>query len=363
MVVVGLVLLLQATPTSAVSWQRPAPISGPGYSGAHDLVALGEDTLVVLYSDFGFLATRYFLKRSTDGGSTWSRRTEVPFQAIAGNGRFVDAVWINDDRVRYARSSDHGRTFAPPRTLSPADARATDVHVARGADGQVLIVWKMRRGPIVSRTSSDGGLSFGATQPVTRNTSASIAIEDIAVAEGASYVAYVLEFQRVRLRTSVDEGRSWGGSIRVSEDYWDVSLVAQGERAYVGFSEFREPGSSARFSGVEYIATTDTGSTWSDPRDLSPDSWDSFLVELHLRGGVLSAVFDRCTPGTDTCDDSRVFYRETVDGAKWSAPERVSPTNLVEAYPAGVATVVDRASVMYVGCADDCAVFVRSGAR
>lgn len=353
----------------AASWSPPVDLGG-SYAG--DLIVLGESRAVLIYArqdpDDDWSVTT-LLRRTRDGGATWSAPRDLGRGALAvdGGGGIVDLVRVRGSRVTYARSTDAGATFGRARALADAgDVRSIDV--ARGADGVVAVIWRPMRGPTFVRVSTDGGESFGAVGTVT--SAPGVRSPSVAVGDGVIYVVYENPQyfpgyeSHMKVRRSTDYGSTWGRPTPISTDAEFDRITAEGKRAYIAYTEWvYDPDEvTARFTTVQYRATTNSGATWSAPRQLSPPSWDAIARSIALRDGVLHAVFGRCTPTWDTCDDERVIYRRSVDGVSWSDPERVSPNppGFFDTHEAVVDVIGGRVVVAYTGHAPgDYSVFVR----
>ncbi len=88
-----------------------------------------------------------YFSRSTDQARTWShpvnlspagRNVQFADIAITGNGH-VYVVWVSDDTIAYARSTNCGATFSPQRTLVGfVPSSASDVSEPQGGRGTSL---------------------------------------------------------------------------------------------------------------------------------------------------------------------------------------------------------------------------------
>jgi hypothetical protein len=356
------VLLCLAVPGAALAagWSAPIVVDPEGSLYGGDLLALSPFKLVLLYveedpnDDYGSFA----LRRSTNGGETWSSPQQLgPGSfAMSGTGNFVDLVWLLDGRLRYSRSTNSGASFPEFRVISPPEAHVSSFKVARGPNDDVAIVWHLRQDRSYSRVSTDGGRSFGPIRLVSRGRN--VNLDDLAIGNGVVYLAYENPQywpgyeSHLKVKRSLDNGLTWSAAIAISDEGELGSLAAEGTTAYLAYTEwvYNRDQSSARFTTVQYRASFDAGTTWSKPRQLAPHSWDSDKSSIVLDDGVLHALLARCDPTWDTCDNERVTYRRSSDGLTWSPPERVSPKgNFFDAYIADVAAYDGRVFASYTG--------------
>ena len=172
------------------------------------------------------------------------------------------------------------------------------------------------------------------------------------------YAAYSISEESLRLRRSLDDGANWEPAVRITDRAFlpGISLTAAGDDAFVGFTTLSNDPSA--FFRARYRSTGNGGANWSSVQDLSPNSaWTTYDPDLALQGGVLRAVFTRCTPEFDVCVNERTFYRQMPLGSGWSGAERASPNSLFEARVPHVA-YADKILVFYLG---DFQPFVRAG--
>ncbi len=216
------------------------------------------------YDTLGAAAHRngIFVNRSDDGGRTWRprpaavieqpERPGVPFEdkpmmvadrsddpARRGN---LYVAWTEFRRhqtvILFSRSSDGGRTFAPPleisdRAGSPKDSVGADegTDLAVGPDGTVYVVWTDSTGVRLDR-SRDGGRTFGDDVLVAATPDIVFGVPGVERANGypalaldprsgALYVQWVdgrVGQPAVFLSVSNDGGARWSAPTRVSGD-------------------------------------------------------------------------------------------------------------------------------------------------
>ena len=360
-----------ASPVSAANWSRERVVAGPGNVFAGHLVALSASELVVVYWSYPsgrFEADAHWvLRSSSDAGRSWSspRRLSNHEPAISGHGRHVDIVQKVDNRIRYMRSTNGGETFRRPIVLNPPGQRVGGIDVEHAADGTVAVLWHVRDEGTYVRISTTHGRTFGPRKLVVR--AAKLNSPDLAFGEGVMYLTYQFGYRRLFVQRSLDAGATWSRPTQISsqsDSFFDSSITAEGESAFVAFEGFPSGDDGATFTVVSYASTSDGGRSWSEARHLAPPDWDTRSASISLDGGVAHAIFDRCTPDWDVCDDTRVFYRRSVDGVTWSRPRRVSSRSHVEAWGAGVDAFGGRAFVLLSGYGwDDGQVLLRVRSR
>lgn len=337
-----LLSLVLAGQSVAATWAAPFALTAWPSSVAGDLVTLGSSAAVAVYAEHpaDFVGpSSVFARRTTDSGASWAAptllSTDGSFPAVAGYGSSVDVVWNKGNgRIRYARSTDGGATFGSSIALSPLGRYAWRPSVARGPDGVVAVVWEdVQSGAVRVRVSTNGGAAFGAARTLaTAGDELGVAA---AVGRGVIYIAYHVGSDGLRVRRSIDAGATWGGAAVISNASTGegIDITAAGHAAYVAYTV---PNAAPNFSRIRYRATSNSGASWSSQRNLSPLTWTTAYPQIELKGGVLRASFLRCTPEFDICVDNRVLYRQSANGVSWAAAERVSPTSLWDAYPAGI---------------------------
>jgi len=359
---VGLTIgLLFPAAASAATWDAPATVWSRGATtdsaDATGLVTLTGNTVAVGYSTRQSSGARnIFVRRSADSGATWQSPVQVSASGkssflglggISGYESSIDVAWWEPDagglaHVAYARSNDGGATFKSPVRLTKPGQIFVPV-VGHGPGGVVAVVWHNRTlAKIFVRVSHDGGQTFAPRQELWR-TSESFGYWHhfaIAIADGVVYVASSNP-EGIQVRRSFD-GLHWGRRTQIawynpdleaSGITWPVSLAAEGDQAYVGFTKYTKNGFVP-----SYRRTTDKGATWSARYGLGasfPEFKSTLTPLLAVNDGIVRTVFGW----------NGVRYRESSDGVTWSAAEVVS-ADAFYPIPTGVG-FTDRPVVAY----------------
>lgn len=346
-------LVVAGAALGAHVWSAPIPLTSSGSGFGEGVVGLNATDAVAAYVEWNGNGYDVKVRRSDTSGSSWGSpltlSTDGYPAAIAGMDPFVDVVWSQNNRVRYARSINGGVSFGASMPISPRGF-PLNLSVARGPGGVVAVAWEGGNTNVKKiRVSSDGGVTFG---PITNFASS---VQDmgtaVAVGDGVVYFAYMTTFHDLKITRSTDNGVSWSTPSSVSNDVFSVvdqfSVTAVDDHASIAFTN-RNTAHPA-WGTIKYRRTLNGGSSWSSTRQISPAAWKTEFPEIELRGGVVRAVYERRTSsGID------VYYQQSNDGLNWSTAELVA----TEAHDSDV-TLAGNIIVMYiVGTGDT---FVRTG--
>jgi hypothetical protein len=278
--------------------------------------------VVTVYEEWNGSTYEAKVRRSTNSGASWGApktlSTDAYTAGVAALDPYVDVVWSEKGRVRYARSIDGGVKYASPVALSPKGGSADNVSVARGLGGLVVVAWQDGMNDFAkSRVSTDGGVTFAPI--ATFSTSFPDLGTSVAVGSGVVYLAYRTTLTDLVVVRSTDGGMSWSSPTTLTTDGVGVTfqfyLTASGRQAYIAFVDHNTSKSGGT---IRYRHTTDNGLTWGGVRQLSPPKWVVEYPRIELRGGVLRVAF-----GRQTNTGFGVYYQQSRDGVKWSTAELV----------------------------------------
>lgn len=383
--VVLLVLLLDlavATGALAVTWSAPNKLTLSRNGTAWDsLVVTGTSSVHVAYQEARGGILRVHYRRSTDVGATFgapvllSRPNAILASGanLAAYGTKIDAVFVErvggGSVVRYRRSTDNGRTWSAPLTLSPSTGLADFPQVARDSAGRVFVSWTNgKNGRINVRRSTDGGTTFLAAVQLATTASQPYGssyyegFPHVATGNGVVYVAWYQNLWTVRVRRSTDGGATWQPGLNVATDgngYYLLDLAAAGSAAVLGYVK-------ATASDIYTVVrrTSNKGASWLGPVAISsPSAAYAFHPLLSHRNGVWRAVFERCS--TNACTSSRTYYTESTNGgATWLPVALASKSTRPYVFPGGLAATGSAVFLLlgdYKVDVDDADVYVRVG--
>ena len=362
----ALVLLLAVTaPASAVSWGPVRPITTSGQAAAWaGSTAAYSGGIAVVYREIVDTQYRVFIRRTTDGGATWTtpRALSSPFAvsasrpSIVASGLTLDAVFVEkrtdgSSRVTHRHSLDGGTTWSSRLALSPSGARPGFPSVARAGD-KVAVAWTNEAsGTVGVRVSTNGGQGFfprtdiatSVNQPwVDDGVSSVDAFPTVAIANGMVNVGYYTSLGTLKLRRSSSNGATWFSAVTLASNGngFMPRLVSSGSSLLLGY---------AVYTGTDiytaYRRSTNKGQSWSSVAVLSgasaPPSYQPVMSYGEAKWRV---AFERCLDEGSSSSD--VLYRESADGVSWSAASRATNGPNEYQWPIGV-TYADGIIVTY----------------
>lgn len=278
---------------------------------------------------------------STNDGITWSDTlifrdipTRVLSIAATASANAVHVVYGTYDVghwTEYKRSTDHGLTWSNPMRLSPPGYHAGDPALA--ANGTTLHVswggWDPSNNQyIFYRRSLNEGLSWESVLPLGPRGQAS----SLAADSNAIHLAwFTLDTTLIRIwyRGSTDNGATWLPSIRLSPDTASgyYSLAAAGSHVYTVWIG----GSWNQPHGLFFKHSRDGGLNWDAESlivPLTPPTY-SPVPTATASGPNVQVLWVH----QDTISERAVMYHRSTDyGSTWQPPVQISPRGFYTGY-------------------------------
>jgi hypothetical protein len=290
-------------------------------------IAVSGNNVHVVWNDNTPGNYEIFYSRSTDGGDTFSTinlsnnedSSLGPAVAVSGNNVYV--VWqdgINAE-IFYRRSTDGGISFGPTQNLSNNGGASWDSGIAVSANN-VYVIWADTTDgsfDIFYRRSTDGGISFGPTQNLSNNGGTSF-LPSVAVHNSNVYVVWLDSTPGnfdIFYRRSTDGGTTFGATENLSNSPGNTdlpSIAVSGNNVYVVWSD-----ENAGNFDVFYRRSTDGGTIFDSPENLSNNSGDSFapFQAIAISGSNIYVVWSDTTTGND-----EILYRRSTEGSNGFGP-------------------------------------------
>ena len=301
------------------AWGATTDLSAIGQSAFGPQIvssAEGSRIAVVWYRSNGLGDTIVQARTSIDGGTTWGATTDLsgigqdagaPQIVSSAEGSRIAVVWYRSNGsntiVQSRRSIDGGATWGATTDLSMAGQNAQVPQVTSSADGiRVTAVWNRSNGSntiVQSRTSADGGATWGATTDLSA-AGQNANYPQVVYSAGGSRVTVLWYLSGsnnyvVQARTSADGGATWGVTTDLSATGRNIgrpqiTSSADGPQltAVWGLLSGANTIVQARTSG-------DGGNTWGATTDLSAAGQDTSRPQItsSADGTRLTAVWTR----------------------------------------------------------------------
>lgn len=368
----ALMLVLAASmPAAAIGWQPPQPLTTSGQVAAEPASTVAyEGGTAVIYRELVEDVYRVYVRRSTDGGTTWTapRRLSSPNwsatgASLAARGSKLDAVFKERRaggawRVIYRSSTDGGLTWSAPVALSPPGVRAGVPSVAR-RQYTVAIAWTNElTGEVSVRVKHDGDATFGRRMEIamSRNRPSGDAFDafptvaiTLGCGAGVIDVAYYTSRQTIELRRfgTCELGGIWTApkTLAGTGNGRYKPVLRASVRGDILLAFARGLGSDVH---TAYRDSIDGGYTYGPVFAVSgssaPPSYHPVAETGSGRqGGRWHFAFERCLD--ESCQQSAVYYRlgtPTGEGLPftWSPTKRVDDGSNDHQTPVGATSAV-----------------------
>jgi len=310
----------------------------------------GSDFVYVLHNRYGVSPCQgpcpdpaMIVHVSRDGGETWRDERYLcecrgahgqwdPLLEVVPETGDLYAMWMNDYKIHFASSSDHGRTWGEPVLVHPDVKWGDKPNFATSADGQSVYVSinGPEDGDVYASSSHDAGATW-TTVRVTDDDRYHFAYGTAVLPDGrviSTQISYTYSGPansaegsvRIHVYASDDEGATWTETV-VDElelgvpctsawcyaDFYDsgpaLAADADGDLVIV-YSGAAEPGGPRT---VYARSSRDGGRTWGDRVRLSPEG--------------VNAAF-AAAAGRDN-GDVRIYFADQRTG-RWSVWYRSS---------------------------------------
>ena len=342
---------LELTPVTIAETHASNPSVAFGADGAPIAVWVGGDSIEnvwVARADSAGLAQPVRVNH-VEGDA--AAHGQAPPQVAAGPDGNVYVLWQNNtprpgerfpaSDLRFARSTDGGRTFEPAIYVND-DATGVSSHtfhdLAVGSDGVVYASWidgrrDQEAGPDIRvARSTDGGRTFGASTIVSEGSCPCCRTNLAVGPDGAVYVAWRHVFEGsvrdIALARSTDGGATFDAPVRVRADNWvfdgcphaGPAVVVAGDGSvhvawYTGATDV---------TGLYHASSRDGGRTFGAPRPLTERG------HVPTSQVALSATDDAVWAAWEAVgDDGARIHLARVDGEDIQAIDTGAPRGLL----------------------------------
>jgi hypothetical protein len=206
------------------------------YLGHPSTVLLGDGRTIIAVYPKGHGVGPIVMKRSADGGRTWSARLPVPanwatsqetptiFRVATPAGRTRLLLFSGLYPIRLATSNDDGATWTPLAPIGDFGGIVAMSSLVPLADGALMALFHddgrflrnagvARRFRVYETVSNDGGLTWTAPEVIADDSLADLSEPGFVRSPDGRQIAVLLRENRRRFTSFVtvsnDEGRSW----------------------------------------------------------------------------------------------------------------------------------------------------------
>jgi hypothetical protein len=321
---------------STGTWSTPTNVSALGAGGFGQQVASNDSGHVVV-TWYSFDATT-MVSSSQDGGLTWSTPASLSAPGGDAYGQRVSlnaagqavVVWQRLDGsyniIQSSSSNDSGLTWSSPVDISQAGTSSSYAELALDASGNAVVVWQHSAGSnsvIQSAESSNAGGSWSIPENVSLSGGDAYGA-DVALDESGHAVAVWHRYNGanniVQASSSSDTGSSWSSPVDLSSvggsaTFAQVGLNSSGKAVVVWK---RSNGSN---DIVQASFSANSGATWNPAGDLSDAGANAASPRLALDSNSNAvAVWNRSDGSNEI-----VQAAKSVDGgATWTIPMNLS---------------------------------------
>jgi len=272
----------------------------------------------------------------------------VVWQADVGTG-------LNSTKLRFARSSDYGKSFSKAVDVDPTGLAASQsfFNLTASAKGAIYVVWldgrektshvEHRGAAIYLARSTDGGGSFEKSIQVANDACPccrpSIAFTDENTVHVGFRKIFAGDERDMAIASSTDGGKTWNSPVRIGDDHWQIqgcphsgpSLATVGKRLFVSWFTVHE---KEQQSYIFLAHSDDGGRTFSAPQWLSEGTVDPNHPHLVAASDRIFATFqarDRDAHGG--WGKIHVFLRQVSAGGRMSPLMTIPTVDTGALYP------------------------------
>jgi hypothetical protein len=301
----------------AYQWEPEPRALGEGRDGALAVTASEGVTLVWAGPSKARPGNDLYHARSMDGGDTFP--APRPVNAVSGEVKShgetapwvqigprqeVFVAWEGEGDVRFARSTDFGRSFQAPITLNdgPPGAHQSFHHMDSAPTMSVAAAWLDFRNQgmaaLYAAVSRDRGATWAPNVKVAGDVCPCCRPSVLASPSGPLHVfwrhVYPTYVRDLAVSTSLDGGATWSAPVRVAHDNWVLdgcphsgpTSIVMGKQVIVVWYTGAGDRPSLRMS-----RSADAGVTWTPAVEIQGNRVDANHPHLAARGGEAALIF------------------------------------------------------------------------
>jgi hypothetical protein len=298
------------------TWSVPLNISmNSGISSNPAVVAYSSSSLNLTWNDNTSGNYEILLSQSTDSGFTWSSPanisnslgiSSIPTIDVDGIG-YIYLAWqdytTDNFEILIKYSPDNGATWSSPINISNDSGHSVNPVIVCDNSGNLYLAWDNRtpgNDEILFSRSIDNGSSWSLPMNISNNTGNSVSPAITMDSTGNLYLVwedYTFGIPEILFSQSIDSGLTWSIPVNISNNSGnsnnpDITLDIAGNLNLTWYDSV--------FGNHEIVfsRSTDSGSTWSSPLNISNNSkWSEHPTITVDNSGKIHLAWYDFTPG------------------------------------------------------------------
>ncbi|MBZ0202300.1 MAG: T9SS type A sorting domain-containing protein [Ignavibacteria bacterium] len=236
--------------------------------------------------------------------------------AVTASGLIVHTVWIDDrdgnNEIYYRRSTDLGLNWGAETRLTNNSSSSYNPSVSVSGSNVHVTWYDLRDGnnEIYYKRSTDGGITWGADNRLTYNTSLSY---DPCSTVSGSIIHVVWTDTRdnnkeIYYKRSTDNGVSWSPDVRLTtymNDSMYPSVTASGPVVHITWTDYHDGNYE-----IYYRCSTDGGTAWEPDSRLTNNPGVSVLSSAAVTNSSVHTVWY-----DDRDGNAEIYYKRNPTGS------------------------------------------------
>ena len=312
---------------------------GEAFGPSMGINYIGKSRTYVVYHDDKNGETQVFLAATKKGTKFKKARNITPHEGGAFVPRLamdtaieaLNVVWgdtLLGKRVVFTRSTDMGETFSELVDVSRSSGEAFEPEIVVDKTDQINVVWEDTapgyKGIKFAR-STDHGATFASPVPISTGPGDSVEPQLTTDESGRIYITWsqvIAGATQLMLARSTDHGATFSAPQQLSSggnaDVHKSALVASGNGVYIVYNN-----DAASSRQVSIIRSSNAGESFADPVQLSNANPDrgrahSATITIDSQGVLHVAWIDSSVIGND---EGLLFYSNSSNGRNFSSPK------------------------------------------
>ena len=319
------------------SFGAPINLGNPSPKGAdHLYISESGGKIYGVWQSFSSEGSDIYFSTSPDGGNTFGSPAKLneegkdsAFPQIAVSGTHVYTVWLertqgNITNVVFSKSDDNGNSFSKPTVLTNHSGNSGLPQIYADAN-DVYILWEdnsLGNFDIFFAKSTDAGNTFGAFTNISNDAGESGTPRMVVVGKDID-IAWMDNAPGnfdIMFSKSTDGGSTFSKPLDISKSKKDAGypeLAVSENNVYVTWTNTMEGNNY----DILFSKSSDGGHTFTDPINISNNAGASGWPQIGVAGDVYVSWVD------DTPGNFDIYIAKSIDGGKsFETPVNISNT-------------------------------------